>query len=129
MRRAARSLRSVLATSVVAAVVCVACAAAHATPGAWARQVTNPWFPLKPGTTFVYTGEKDGESGRDIVTVTDRTKVIRGVRSTAVEDRLYLHARLPERTTDWDAQHSRGTVWNFGEPTPGMNNAGRVPRR
>src|SRR5436190_13476878 len=104
MRRAARSLRSVLATSVVAAVVCVACAAAHATPGAWARQVTNPWFPLKPGTTFVYTGEKDGESGRDIVTVTDRTKVIRGVRSTAVEDRLYLHGRLAERTTDWYAQ-------------------------
>ncbi len=129
MRRAARSLRSVLATSVVAAVVCVACAAAHATPGAWARQVTNPWFPLKPGTTFVYTGEKDGESGRDIVTVTDRTKVIRGVRSTAVEDRLYLHGRLAERTTDWYAQDSRGTVWYFGEATAELNSAGRVTSR
>src|SRR5436190_7046721 len=100
MRRAARSLRSVLATSVVAAVVCVACAAAHATRGAWSRHVTNPWFPLKPGTTFVYTGEKDGESGRDTVTVTDATTVIGAVRSTAAEDRLDRHARLAKRATD-----------------------------
>ncbi len=129
MRRAARSLRSVLATSVAAAVVCVACAAAHATRGAWARHVTNPWFPLKPGTTFVYTGEKDGESGRDIVTVTDRTKVIRAVRSTAVEDRLYLHGRLAERTTDWYAQDARGTVWYFSETTAELNRAGKVTSR
>src|SRR5204863_9512200 len=101
MRRAARSLRSVLAASVAAAVVCVACAAAHATRGAWARHVTNPWFPLKPGTTFVYTGEKDGGSGRDTVTVTDGTKVIRGAGCAAVEDGRDGRGRLAERTMDW----------------------------
>ena len=24
--------------------------------------VTNPWFPLLPGTTWVYRGHKDGKS-------------------------------------------------------------------
>jgi hypothetical protein len=46
MRRAARSLQLLLATSLVAA-----------QPG-FAAHVTNPWFPLKPGTTYVYTGER-----------------------------------------------------------------------
>ena len=108
---------------------CVLCGSAGATSSGWARQVTNPWFPLKPGTTFVYTGEKDRESGRDIVTVTDRTKVIRGVRCTTVEDRLYRHGRLAERTTDWYAQDARGTVWYFGEATAELNRAGRVTSR
>ena len=96
---------------------------------AFVPHVTNPWFPLKPGTTFVYTGEKDGESGRDTVTVTTRTKVIRGVRCTAVDDRLYTHGRLGERTTDWYAQDARGNVWYFGEATAELNKAGKVTTR
>ena len=117
MQRAARSLQLLLATSVVAA-----------QPG-FVAHVTNPWFPLKPGTTFVYVGEKDGQSGRDIVTVTNRTKVIRGVRCTAVSDRLYLHGRLAERTTDWYAQDARGNVWYYGEATAELDKAGKVTSR
>ena len=126
MPRAARSLQSLLATGLVVAAVC---ASAQATPTGWARQVTNPWFPLKPGTTFVYTGEKDGRSGRDVVTVTNRTKVIEGVRCTAVDDRLYANGHLAERTTDWYAQDARGTVWYFAEATAELNKAGKVTSR
>jgi hypothetical protein len=126
MQRAARSLRSVLATSVVAA---AACTSAPAAPPAFAGHVTNPWFPLEPGTVFVYTGEKDGASGRDVVTVTRRTKVIHGVRCTEVSDRLYEHGRLAERTTDWYAQDAHGTVWYFGEDTAELNRAGKVTSR
>ena len=93
------------------------------------RQVTNPWFPLKPGTTFVYTGEKDGKGGRDVVTVTNRTKMIQGARCTDVEDRLYEHGRLAERTTDWYAQDARGNVWYFAEETAELNKAGKVTSR
>jgi hypothetical protein len=93
------------------------------------RNVTNPWFPLKPGTTFVYTGGKDGQKGRDIVTVTRRTKRIRGVLCTAVDDRLYLRGRLAERTTDWYAQDARGNVWYFGEATAELNRSGKVTSR
>jgi len=134
MRGAARSLRSVLAISAVAALVCVACGAAEsrtprATPRSFVREVDNPLFPLKPGTTFIYKGGKDGQSGRDVVTVTNRTTRIRGVRCTAVDDRLYLHGRLAERTTDWYAQDAKGNVWYFGEATAELDKSGRVTSR
>jgi hypothetical protein len=118
----ARALLALLA-------LCILCGPAGAASRAWAERVTNPWFPLKPGTTFVYTGEKDGEGGHDIVTVTNQTKVIDGVRCTAVSDRLYVHGRLAERTTDWYAQDARGTVWYFGEATAELDKAGHVTSR
>jgi hypothetical protein len=88
--------------------------------------VDNPWFPLVPGTTFVYRGVKDGEPTRDVVHVTTRTRVIDDVRCVAVTDRLYASGRLAERTTDWYAQDREGTVWYFGEDTAELDRAGRV---
>ena len=117
---------SLLVAGVVAG---AACASTQAAQPAFVRNVTNPWFPLKPGTVFVYTGEKDGWRGNDIVTVTRSTKVIRGVRCTALADRLYLLGRLAERTTDWYAQDVRGNVWYFGEDTAELNAAGKVTSR
>jgi len=92
-------------------------------------RVTNPWFPLRPGTTYVYTGVKDGRRGRDVVRVTHEQKVIRGVRCTAVSDLLHLDGRLAERTTDWYAQDRAGNVWYFGEATAELDQAGHVTRR
>ena len=70
-------------------------------PGNFVRRVDNPWFPLTPGTTFVYRGVKDGKASRDVYSVTFATKKIQGVLCTAVRDRLFLAGRLGERTTDW----------------------------
>jgi hypothetical protein len=95
-------------------------------PGNFVARVDNPWFPLAPGTTFVYRGVKDGKSARDVVTVTHSTKRIQGVRCTAVADRLYLAGGLEERTTDWYAQDRRGNVWYFGESTAELDRAGHV---
>jgi hypothetical protein len=95
-------------------------------PDNFVRRVDNPWFPLIPGTTFVYRGVKDGKSARDVYSVTSATKRIQGVRCTAVRDRLYLTGRLEERTTDWYAQDRRGNVWYFGESTAELDRAGRV---
>jgi hypothetical protein len=95
-------------------------------PGDFVGRVDNPWFPLVPGTTFVYRGVKDGKSARDVVTVTHATKTIQGVHCTAVRDRLYLAGRLEERTTDWYAQDRRGSVWYFGESTAELDPAGHV---
>jgi len=92
----------------------------------WAPRVTNPWFPLRPGTTYVYTGMRDGHPSRELFTVTRSTKVIQGVRCTAVFDRLYLRGRLFERTTDWYAQDRRGAVWYFGERTAELDANGHV---
>ena len=89
-------------------------------------RVTNSWFPLKPGSTYVYRGVKDGKQARDVVTVAHGATSIDGVRCGVVQDRLYLGGRLAERTTDWYAQDTAGNVWYFGERTAELDDAGRV---
>jgi len=106
-----------------------ASASTHAAQPRFVGRVTNAWFPLKPGTVFVYAGEKDGRTGRDVVAVTSDTKLIDGVRCTTVHDNLYVNGRLAERTTDWYAQDAGGTVWYFGEDTAELNKAGKVTSR
>jgi len=95
-------------------------------PSRFVTGVDNPWFPLRPGTTFVFRGVKDGEPSRDVVVVTHATRTIAGVRCTAVSDRLFLSGRLAERTTDWFAQDRSGAVWYFGEATAELDRSGRV---
>jgi hypothetical protein len=92
----------------------------------FSAHVDNQWFPLKPGTRYVYTGVKDGRPSRDVVTVTHETKAIEGVPCVVVHDRLYLRGHLGERTTDWYSQDKQGNVWYFGENTAELDNHGQV---
>ncbi len=89
-------------------------------------RVDNQWFPLKPGTRYVYTGVKDGKPTRDVMTVSHRTKLIEGVPCVEVDDRLYESGRLEERTTDWYSQDGHGNVWYFGERTAELDAKGNV---
>ncbi len=98
-------------------------------PAEFVRVVDNQWFPLRPGTVFVYRGVKDGEPTRDVVRVTTGTRMIQGIRCTGVSDRLYSAGRLSERTTDWYAQDREGTVWYFGEETAELDRSGKVTSR
>jgi hypothetical protein len=100
--------------------------AAKPNPADFTARVDNPWFPLTPGTIYVYRGVKDGEPSRDVVTVTHGIKRIEGVPCVVVEDRLYLSGRLEERTTDWYTQDRQGNVWYFGEQTAELDKQGRV---
>jgi hypothetical protein len=95
-------------------------------PTRFVTRVDNPWFPLRPGTTYFYRGSKDGQPSRDVFKVTGSTKVIQGVRCTAISDRLYKLGRLAERTTDWYAQDRTGNVWYFGEDTAELAPNGKV---
>jgi len=119
-------------------VICIALAvvgsAAAGTPGrppasSFTATVDNPWFPLKPGTRYVFTGVKDGKRSRDVVTVLHRTKTIDGVPCVAVHDVLYLRGKLEERTMDWYSQDSKGNVWYFGENTAELDRQGHVTSR
>jgi hypothetical protein len=98
---------------------------AFASPG-FSAHVTNPWFPLEPGATYVYRGVKDGKAARDVVTVTHGVKRIQGAPCVVVKDRLYLNGKLEERTTDWYSQDRRRNVWYFGEATAELDTHGRV---
>jgi hypothetical protein len=98
----------------------------HPGPAHFVRAVDNPWFPLRPGTTFIYRGTQEGDPVRDTVRVLRRTRRIQGVRCTAVRDQVYVRGRLAERTTDYYAQDDRGTVWYFGERTAELDANGHV---
>src|SRR5262249_47167682 len=98
-------------------------------PGQFGPNIDNAWFPLRPGTVYVYVGVKDGEPAIDVFAVSRQTLVVGGVRTRVVNDRLYLKGVLKERTADYYAQDRCGNVWYFGEDTAELNAAGRVVSR
>src|SRR5437588_2727648 len=95
-------------------------------PSQFVSRITNPWFPLVPGTVYGYRGTKDGKQAMDVLAVTHRKRTIDGIRATVISDRLYENGRLAERTTDWYAQDRNGTVWYLGEKTATLNARGKV---
>src|SRR5262245_14465507 len=86
-------------------------------PSDFVRHVSNPWFPLKPGSRWHYRGVEQGVRTIDKVRATDRTKRILGVRVTVVHDVVIVHGRPEEVTNDFYAQDRHGNVWYFGEHT------------
>ncbi len=78
--------------------------------------VDNPYWPLLPGTTFVFEGA--GEYVE--VTVTTDTKKILGIPCVVVRDTVRdgaADAPIVEDTFDWYAQDKDGNVWYMGEDT------------
>jgi len=82
-------------------------------PAAFEATVTNPLFPLVPGTKFTYTGSNETIE----VTVLPGKKLILGVSCTIVHDVVKEDGEVIEDTFDWFAQDTSGAVWYFGEDT------------
>ena len=82
-------------------------------------QVTNPWFPLVPGTRFTWKGHAldEGErvSRKVVFTVTDLTKLVDGVRTIVAWDRDFTGGTLEENELAFFAQDDDGNVWHFGQ--------------
>src|SRR5262249_9827097 len=95
-------------------------------PGSFSARVDNPLFPLVVGRTLVYSGVKDRKAAIDLVQASRATRVIDGVRTRVVEDRLFLDGILEERTGDYYAQDRCGHVWDFGEDTAELDHHGNV---
>lgn len=91
-------------------------------PGNFGTVVDNPYFPLKPGSTWVYRGVRDGVTQKDVVVATGRTKTIDGVTAVVVTDVATHGSRLLEQTDDWYAQDKQGNVWYLGEATAAYDN-------
>jgi hypothetical protein len=77
--------------------------------------ITNPLFPLTPGTTFIYEGQTAAGLERDEFAVTHNTRTILGVTVVEVHDTVTTGGVLTEDTLDWFAQDRAGNVWYFGE--------------
>src|SRR6266540_7125332 len=95
-------------------------------PANFVRRVTNPFFPLPPGTKFFYKGTTDGTPTSNETYVTHKTKKILGVTTTVVHDQGFENGVLVEDTFDWYAQDVDGNVWYFGEDTKELDENGNV---
>jgi hypothetical protein len=91
-------------------------------PSNFVARVDNPYFPLTPGTTFVYEGQTVQGFEHDEFAVTHNTKLILGVTCVEVHDTVTLDGELAEDTLDWFAQDTQGNVWYFGENTHELEN-------
>ena len=82
-------------------------------------KIDNKWMPLKPGTQYVYKGfTQDGKKRiphRVVMTVTDLTKMIDGVRVVVVWDVDYKEGKLLESELVFFAQDKNGNVWHLGQ--------------
>ncbi len=91
-------------------------------PANFVEGISNPFFPLTPGTTFIYRG------GGEVVTVTvtDRTKMILGVKCIVVRDVVEVNGEVIEDTEDFFAQDVEGNVWYLGEIVKDFENGDLV---
>jgi len=93
------------------------------------NDIDNHYWPLVPGTTFVYKAETPDGCEWDYFTVTGGTKdiTINGetVRTRVIQDLAYEDeacdgaddSEVVEKTFDWHAQDNVGNIWYFGEET------------
>lgn len=91
-------------------------------PNNFGTTVDNPFFPLTPGTTYVYETQTQDGLERDVVEVTSQTRQILGVTCIEVHDAVSLEGVLAEDTLDWYAQDLSGNVWYFGENSKTIEN-------
>jgi hypothetical protein len=86
-------------------------------PSDFSTRIDHPYFPMRPGTVRIYR-ETDGHEVQWVrVTITHRTKVIRGIRARVVHDVVRSGGEIVEDTFDWYAQDSGGSIWYLGEAT------------
>jgi hypothetical protein len=88
-------------------------------PADFTTRIDNPYWPMRPGSSWVYRETSDeGPPNRIVVTVTNRTKrVAAGVVARVIHDRATQAGHVVEDTQDWYAQDSAGNVWYLGEAT------------
>jgi hypothetical protein len=84
---------------------------------ALSTSVTNEFFPLPVGASWVYEAETDDGLERIEVSVDSGTADVWGVSARVVRDTAYLDDVLIEDTDDWFAQDDGGNVWYLGEAT------------
>jgi hypothetical protein len=81
--------------------------------------IDNPWYPLKPGTQWIYEGTTEDRGftipHRIVFTVTDLTKVIEGVRTVVAWVEDYSEGLLVESELAFYAQDNDGKIWYLGE--------------
>jgi DNA-binding CsgD family transcriptional regulator len=86
-------------------------------------RIDNQFYPLLPGTEFLYQGDEGGQALHNTVLVTHDTKSILGISTVVVLDTVYMkNGQLFEKTLDWYAQDDQRNVWYLGEAATDYQN-------
>jgi hypothetical protein len=91
-------------------------------PAEFTTDIDNPYWPMRPGSHWVYREVENGEAQRVDVTVTNQTKTLEGIEARVVHDRVSRNGETLEDTFDWYAQDSDGNLWYLGEDTAEYEN-------
>jgi hypothetical protein len=88
-------------------------------PADFSANITNPYWPMKPGTRWIYRSVETGSDPQDVVIVatTATKKLANGITARVVRDTASSKGQIIEDTLDWYAQDSEGNVWYMGEDT------------
>jgi hypothetical protein len=92
-------------------------------PARFSSRIDNPWWPMKPGSHWIYREtDAQGNAARIDVTVLRQTKRIAGIDARVVHDVLSSNGQVQEDTYDWYAQDAQGNIWYMGEDTKEYEN-------
>jgi hypothetical protein len=91
-------------------------------PADFTTNIDNPYWPIRPGSHWVYREVENGDTQLVDVTVTNQTKMLDGVEARVVHDRVSRNGETLEDTYDWYAQDSHGNLWYLGEDTAEYEN-------
>jgi hypothetical protein len=99
-------------------------------PADFSADITNPYWPMKPGTRWIYRSvEADGvKQDIAIVATTTTKKLANGITARVVRDTAREEGQIVEDTLDWYAQDANGNVWYLGEQTAEFENGKIVSR-
>jgi hypothetical protein len=100
-------------------------------PDDFTTRITNPWWPMRVGTRWVYRETApDATVQRVVVSVLRTTKLVaNGVTARVVHDVATEDGEPKEVTDDWYAQDRCGNVWYLGEATTEYENGKPVSTR
>jgi hypothetical protein len=99
-------------------------------PADFTTRIDNPYWPMSPGTRWVYRETDTTGTRRDVtITVTDETRTIAdGITARVVRDLVTEAGAMVEATDDWYAQDGDGNIWYLGEATAEYENGQVVSR-
>jgi hypothetical protein len=87
-------------------------------PTDFTTEIDNAYWPMSPGSRWVYREVENGDVQRVTVTVTGQTKTIDGIEARVVHDLVTTpDGEKVEDTFDWYAQDKDGNLWYVGEDT------------